>query len=85
MAEAHDLVQVLTVGLFDGIGALRVACDVLGLPMAGHVSIEKDPKGRRVVESYFQETEFFDDVVTFGQKEVDELALKYSNVGVVLV
>ena len=58
---------------------------MLGLPMAGHVSIEKDPKGRRVVESYFPETEFFDDVVTFGQKEVDELALKYSNVGVVLV
>ena len=58
---------------------------MLGLPMAGHVSIEKDPKGRRVVESYFPETEFFDDVVTFGQKEVGELALKYSNVGVVLV
>ena len=83
--EAHDLVQVLTVGLFDGIGALRVACDLLGLPMAGHVSIEKDPKRRRVVESYFPETDFFEDVVDFGSKEVAELALKYSNVGVVLV
>ena len=83
--EAHDLVQVLTVGLFDGIGALRVACDILGLPMAGHVSIEKDPKGRRVVESFFPETEFFDDVVEFGADEVAQLALKYSNVGVVLV
>ena len=45
--------QVLTVCLFDGIGALRVACDILGLPMAGHVSIEKDPKGRRAVENFF--------------------------------
>ena len=83
--EAHDLVQVLSVGLFDGIGALRVACDVLGLPMAGHVSIEKDPKGHRVVESYFPETDFFEDVVEFGPEQVAELALKYSNVGVVLV
>ena len=83
--EPHDLVQVLTVGLFDGIGALRVACDLLGLPMAGHVSIEKDPEGRRVVESYFPDTDFFEDVVEFGSSEVAELALKYSNVGVVLV
>ena len=83
--EAHDLVQVLSVGLFDGIGALRVACDVLGLPMAGHVSIEKDPKGRRVVESFFPETDFFEDVVAFGEEQVSALALKYSNVGVVLL
>ena len=83
--EAHDLVQVLSVGLFDGIGALRVACDVLGLPMAGHVSIEKDPHGRRVVESFFPETDFFEDVVDFGQEEISGLALKYSNVGVVLI
>ena len=34
----EDHVQVLTVGLFDGIGALRVAADALGLPMSGHVS-----------------------------------------------
>ena len=83
--EPEDLVQVLSVGLFDGIGALRVACDVLGLPMAGHVSIEKDPKGHRVVESFFPETDFFDDVVEFGAEQVATLALKYSNVGVVLV
>lgn len=62
-----------------------MACDVLGLPMAGHVSIEKDPKGHRVVESFFPETDFFDDVVEFGAEQVATLALKYSNVGVVLV
>ena len=56
--EAHDLVQVLSVGFFDGIGALRVACDVLGLPMAGHVSIEKAPKGHRVVEIFSQRRTF---------------------------
>ena len=56
--EPHDLTQVLTVGLFDGLGALRLAADAIGLPMAGHVSIEKDPKGRRVVESWFPDTLF---------------------------
>lgn len=58
LPEEHDLVQVLSVGLFDGIAALRVACDVLGLPTAGHVSIEKDAKCRRVVESFSQTLSF---------------------------
>ena len=35
--EPHDMCQVLTVGLFDGLGALRLACDALGLPMCGHI------------------------------------------------
>ena len=38
--EGFDTVQVLTIGLFDGIGALRVAADVLRLPVAGHISVE---------------------------------------------
>ena len=33
-------IHVLTVGLFDGISALRVAVDLLRLPLAGHVSVE---------------------------------------------
>ena len=85
LPEEHDIVQVLSVGLFDGIAALRVACDVLGLPMAGHVSIEKDSKCRRVVESFFPETEFFEDVCAFEEERVKALALKFSNVGLVLV
>ena len=83
--EDFDLDQVLTVGLFDGIGALRLAADVLGLPVAGHISIEKDPKGRRVVESWFPDTLFFDDVTTFSEEDVQKLALKYSNVAVILL
>lgn len=49
--EAHDFCQVLTVGLFDGISALRIAADVLALPVAGHVAVEKDEKARRVTEA----------------------------------
>ena len=85
LPEAHDMIQVLTVGLFDGIGALRVAADTLGLPVAGHVSVELDPKGRRVVESWFPGTRFFEDVKEFGESQIAELSLEFSNVGVVLV
>ena len=56
--EQEDLMQVLSIGLFDGVGALRVACDAVGLPMLGHISVERDPKARRVVESFFPDTLF---------------------------
>ena len=83
--EEHDMVQVLSVGLFDGISGLRTACEVLQLPMAGRVSVESDPAARRVVESYFPDTVFHDDVRTVDDEFVGKLALKYSNVGVVLL
>jgi hypothetical protein len=79
--EAHDLVQVLTVGLFDGIGALRVAADTLGLPIAGHVSVEVDPKGRRVVESWFPGTHFFEDIRDFETVEIKQLAVEFIGAG----
>ena len=81
LPEEHDLVQVLSVGLFDGIAALRVGCDVVGLPMAGHVSIEMDPRCRRVVESFFPETEFHEDVCAFGDNQVQALALCWTHPG----
>ena len=83
--EAHDICQVLTVGLFDGIGALRLAADTLGLPVAGHVSVERDPLGRRTVESWFPDTTFYEDVVEFKDEQIFELSLRYSNVGVILI
>eukprot|EP00435_Cladocopium_sp_Y103_P021547 s123_g5.t1 len=83
--ELHDMDQVLTVGLFDGIGALRVAADVVGLPMAGHISVELDPKGRRVVESWFPGSVFFEDVKEFGDEQILSLALRFSNVALVII
>ena len=85
LPETHDLNQVLTIGLFDGIGALRLAADTLGLPVAGHVSVELDQKGRRVVESWFPDTTFFEDVREFGKEQIAELALRFSNVALVIL
>lgn len=60
LPEEHDFVQVLSIGLFDGISGLRVAF-ALGLPMAGHISVEAPEEGRRVVESFFPDTLFVQD------------------------
>ena len=51
--EHDDICQVLSIGLFDGIAALRVALDLIQAPMAGHVSVEANPQAQRVVESNF--------------------------------
>eukprot|EP00435_Cladocopium_sp_Y103_P008139 s339_g2.t1 len=51
--EPLEVVDVLTVGLFDGIGALRVAADVLQLPVVGHISVECNDHANRVLESGF--------------------------------
>ena len=83
--EAHDFIQVLTVGLFDGIGALRVACDLLGVPSGGHISIEKDPEASRVLEAHFADTTFWDDVTTVNEAQVHQWSLRYSNCGLVLI
>lgn len=85
LPEAHDLIQVLSVGLFDGVGCLRMACDVLGLPMAGHISVEKSREGRRVVESAFAEAIFVEDVVLVDKDMVAAWSCKFSQVGLVLL
>ena len=83
--EEHDFVQVLSIGLFDGLSGLRVACDALGLPMAGHVSVESNGEAKRVVESFFPETVFHDDVTTVDAEMVLGWSLKFSSAGVVLL
>eukprot|EP00435_Cladocopium_sp_Y103_P019508 s2655_g4.t1 len=83
--EQHDFIQVLSVGLFDGVSCLRMACDVLGLPMAGHISVEKSPEARRVVEAAFADTIFLDDVAAVDELAVQSWADKFSQVGLVLL
>ena len=83
--EIDDHCQVLTVGLFDGIGALRVAADALVLPMAGHLSSEVSPEASRVLESHFPDGASIGPVQDITEDMVVQWACKYSNVGVVVV
>ena len=46
LPELRQEHQVVTIGLFDGIGALRVAADLLGLQVLGHVSVVEIPMCR---------------------------------------
>ena len=85
LPEISDHVQVLTVGLFDGIGALRVCADALLLPMAGHISAEVSKEGHRVVEAHFADSLLVGSVETIDEAMVASWAAQFSNVGVVVV
>ena len=86
LAEPSDLCGVLTVGLFDGIGALRVAADACQLPVIGHISVEVNKEASRVLESKFPASL----IVPEGVEAVDEemvrtWACRYSQVSLVIL
>ena len=83
--ELGEMTQVLTIGLFDGIGALRVAADAAGLPMAGHVSVEMDASASRVLESKFPATQFVSNVESVDLDMVRQWACQFSQVGLVIL
>lgn len=85
VVEPVDVAQVLTVGLFDGIGALRVAADAVGWNVCGHISVEKCDQAARVVESRFPQTVRVSSVEEVTQELVQEWALKYPQVGLILL
>eukprot|EP00438_Fugacium_kawagutii_P030551 Skav236000 [mRNA] locus=scaffold348:439265:442676:+ [translate_table: standard] len=85
VVEPTDLLQVLTIGMFDGISGLRVAADSLGWNVAGHVSIEKCPKASRVVEARFPNTIHVSDVELVDEDAVLSWSLKFSQVGIVVI
>ena len=85
VGEPSDHIQVLTIGLFDGIGALRVGADALKLPMGGHVSAEVSEAGNRVLEGNFPDSLHVGNVKNITEEMVKDWAARFSNVGVVLV
>ena len=85
LLEPVDLTSVLTIGLFDGIGALRVAADVLGWHVQGHISVEISPQAQRVVESRFPSTIAVADVREVTLEMVQSWARNFSQVGLVLL
>lgn len=85
VVEPIDVTGVLTVGLFDGIAALRVAADLLGWHVHGHISIEKAPEAARVVESRFPQSIAVADVTQVDLPMVKEWAQKYTQVAAVVI
>ena len=85
LPEVGEMTQVLTIGLFDGIGALRVASDAIGLPVAGHVSVELNPQASRVLESKFPSTVFVDKVEAVTSEMTKDWACQFPQVGIVIL
>ena len=85
LAEHRPEHMVLSVGLFDGIGALRVALDLLGVQVIGHVSVEKEPTARRVVEAHFPGLVALDLVEEVTSERVKEWGTAFSQASLVLL
>lgn len=85
VVEPLEVDSVLTIGLFDGISALRVAVDSLHWNVLGHISVESDPSCRRVVESRFPSTTFVPDVKLVDQQLVRSWAGDFSQATLVLI
>lgn len=76
---------ILAVGLFDGIGALRVALELLGIPVIGYVSVESQDAARKVVESHFPGVLHYDDVRTIDAEAVKHWSTLYTQVSMVII
>eukprot|EP00438_Fugacium_kawagutii_P002234 Skav227450 [mRNA] locus=scaffold2491:114911:120840:+ [translate_table: standard] len=83
--EEHDFNQILSIGLFDGIAALRIALDALGLPIAGHISVEQNEHATRVVQSFFPDVITVSDVRDITREVVLQWATKFCNVGLIIL
>lgn len=77
--------RVLSVGLFDGIGALRVALDLLEVDVIGHVGVEVNESASRVVESHFPESLFIPRVEDVTKQVVQSWAGKFSQASIVIL
>ena len=83
--EPAEQISVLSIGLFDGISALRVALDSLNAPVCGHISVEMQAEARRVVEAFFPDTLFVTDVAEVDEAMVQSWALRFSSVGLIIL
>lgn len=85
VVEPTEVTDVLSVGLFDGIAALRVAIDCLDWVSIGHISVESNEAARRVVESRFPAAEHYADVTLISEEDVQQWACRYSQAAVVVL
>eukprot|EP00438_Fugacium_kawagutii_P026107 Skav224735 [mRNA] locus=scaffold3343:16799:24817:- [translate_table: standard] len=76
---------VVCISLFDGIGALRVSLELLGVRVLGYVAVEKHAPARRVVEAHYPGVWHYDDVENITAEDVRAWSLKFSQATLVIV
>ena len=77
--------SVLVIGLFDGIGAIRVAMDLQDAEVLGYISVEKNPQARRVVEAHYPGVVHVEDVSHITEDLVREWSLRFSQCSIVVL
>lgn len=83
--EAGGDLAVFSIGLFDGIAALRVALEVINVKVLGHVSVESNLSAQRVVEAHFPGVECVTTVQEVNEDMVKSWACRYSQCSLVLI
>ena len=76
---------LLAIGLFDGIGALRVALDVLQVPVMGYVSVDKHEPARRVVEGHYPGVLHYSDVQEISEETIKQWSAQFTQVSLVII
>ncbi|CAE7349712.1 unnamed protein product [Symbiodinium sp. CCMP2592] len=76
---------VVCVGLFDGVGSLRLALEVLQVNVQLHVSVESDEHAKRVVEGHFNNVVQLNSVEDITPEMCQRWAGKASGAGMVIV
>eukprot|EP00438_Fugacium_kawagutii_P003592 Skav221600 [mRNA] locus=scaffold1698:515445:521305:+ [translate_table: standard] len=76
---------VLSVGLFDGISALRVALDVLEVTVVGHIFVECQSSAQRVVESHFPGALHVNSVQEIDDRMVQSWSQRFGQCNMVLL
>eukprot|EP00438_Fugacium_kawagutii_P022473 Skav232359 [mRNA] locus=scaffold2646:533467:535827:+ [translate_table: standard] len=77
--------SVLSIGLFDGIGALRVALDLQDCFVLHHIAVEPRKPAQRVVEAHYPGTEQVESVELVDSQLVKSWSLKYSQCSAVVL
>ena len=85
LVESRTEHGILTVGLFDGIGALRVSMEALGVQVLGHISVEKHEPAQRVVESHYPGTVVVPDVTLVDSDMVRQWSTMFSQCSLVVL
>eukprot|EP00438_Fugacium_kawagutii_P001652 Skav236323 [mRNA] locus=scaffold97:171922:176667:+ [translate_table: standard] len=80
----HQL-RVLSIGLFDGIGALRVALDALNVKVLAHISVEPNRSAQMVVESQFPGVVLVNQVQEVSEEMVLDWSARFPQCDLVLL
>eukprot|EP00438_Fugacium_kawagutii_P032621 Skav203452 [mRNA] locus=scaffold2237:11541:14576:- [translate_table: standard] len=83
--EPRGEFSVLSIGLFDGLAALRVALDIVNVQVLGHVSVESNPAARRVVEAHYPGSVMVASVQEVSEELVRSWACQFSQCALVLL